>query len=98
MQKRKPKSSKYISKKKSTEKYPSELIEQVYKMTYAMLKCKYKDNKIQDCEIEEKAIDRAVQLLMSNDLHNVIKTKSKIDFEFYLYKEISNKLNVVLTN
>ena len=91
MQKTKSQSSKYNSYQRTKEKYPNELIEKVYKMTHALLKCKYKDNKIQDCEIEEKAIDRAVQLLVGNDFNKEMKTKRKIDFEFYLYKRITQK-------
>lgn len=90
MLKTKSKSSKQISKKKTIEKYPSELIEQVYKMTYAMLKWKHRDCSIEDEEIVEMAVGETVKYLKQKDY--IYKNKNAFnncEDTYFLYKSIN---------
>lgn len=97
MLKRKIKSPNYNSGRNTSQQFPNEMIEQVYKITYALLKWKYRDYKLQDSEVEEKATEKRILLLKYNNILSDLKVQRKDDFDFYLYKNISTKLNITIT-
>lgn len=97
MLKIKTKSSKLISKKKTAEKYPRELIEQVYKMTYAMLKYKYKNQEITEDEVVEMAVEESAEFLTNRKL--LPRNPEQIPYansNYLLYKFLKTQLNIII--
>lgn len=94
MLKTKSKSSKNISRKKASETYSRELIEKVYKITYAMLKYKYRDNNYTDDVIVEMAVLSTIDLISINVME--VNLKNKTDDQYLLFQIIRNHLQINL--